>query len=350
MSGLWPLRSGSGGGGWLVERRPLDLTGLERLDDVAFLDVIEAVEQDSALEAFGDFARIILEPLELGDRRLVDDRPVADDTCLRGAADDAARDHAAGNRSQPRDLEEGTYLRLAERLFLLDGLEHPDERLLDVLGELVDDAVRTDLDAFTLRKRSGFGIRSDVEPDHSRAGGRGEHDVALGDAAHALVDDVHAHLRVLDLGELGDGRFDGPDHIALEDEIEVLNRAGLDLLEETLHRDAPRSRCKLFASQPLAARICKLARATLVLDHASELTGRRWLVESEDLDGIARAGVLHLVAAEVVEGTDLAPGVAGDDRISDVQCPAVDQHRCDRAATDVETRLDDRAGRLGGRV
>src|SRR6266568_990924 len=101
MSGLRRLGSGSGCGGWLVERRPLDLTGLERLDDVALFHVIEAVEQDAALEAFGDLARIVFEPLELRDCRLVDDRAVADDARLRGPADDAARDHAAGNRSQP---------------------------------------------------------------------------------------------------------------------------------------------------------------------------------------------------------------------------------------------------------
>src|SRR5580765_5754179 len=45
-----------GGGGRLAERRPLDRTCLEGLDDVALLHVVEAVEQDPALESFGDFA------------------------------------------------------------------------------------------------------------------------------------------------------------------------------------------------------------------------------------------------------------------------------------------------------
>ena len=44
-------------------------------------------------------------------------------------------------------------------------------------------------------------------------------------AADALVDDVDAHLGVLDLRELGDGRLDRADHVALEHEVEVLDRA-----------------------------------------------------------------------------------------------------------------------------
>ena len=39
-------------------------------------------------------------------------------------------------------------------------------------------------------------------------------DVVLGDAADALVDDVDAHLGVLDLLELGDGGLDRAVHVA----------------------------------------------------------------------------------------------------------------------------------------
>ena len=81
---------GSGSAGRLVERRPLDLARLVRLEDVVFLDVVEAVEQDAALEALGHLARVLLEPLQLGDRGVVDDRAVADDAHLRAPADDAA--------------------------------------------------------------------------------------------------------------------------------------------------------------------------------------------------------------------------------------------------------------------
>src|SRR5438105_2259812 len=47
-----------------------------------------------------------------------------------------------------------------------------------------------------------------------------------------LVDDVDANLGVLDLRQLADDGFHRPDDIALDDEVEVLDTAGLHLLEE----------------------------------------------------------------------------------------------------------------------
>src|SRR5664279_6599478 len=93
------------GGRKLVERRALDLARLERLEHVAFLLVVEVLEQDAALESFRDLAGVVLEALELGDRRRVDHGAVADDANLRAAPDDAVRNHAAGDRAEPRDLE-----------------------------------------------------------------------------------------------------------------------------------------------------------------------------------------------------------------------------------------------------
>src|SRR5207248_5717859 len=114
-AGIEPALGGSRGRG-LVEGRPLDGARLIRLEDVAFLHVVEAVEEDAALEALGHLARIVLEALELRDRRLLDDGAVAHDAHLRPAADEPARDHATRNRAEPRDFEQRADLRLAEGL------------------------------------------------------------------------------------------------------------------------------------------------------------------------------------------------------------------------------------------
>src|SRR5918995_3334619 len=78
-----------------VEIRAHDLLRLEDLEHVAFLHVVEALEEDAALEALLHFTDVVLEALELRDRRLVDDGAVADDAHLTAAADGAAGDHAA---------------------------------------------------------------------------------------------------------------------------------------------------------------------------------------------------------------------------------------------------------------
>ena len=51
-----------------------------------------------------------------------------------------------------------------------------------------------------------------------------------------------------------------------------------------------------------------------------------------------------------MERPDLAPGVAGDDRVADAERPALDEHRRDRTAADVEPGLDDRPRRVRLRV
>src|SRR5207247_10521725 len=113
----------------------------------------------------------------LGYRRLLDDGAGADDPGLRASAHDAARHVGAGDRPEPRDPEELANLRLAERLLGLDRSEHADEGLLDVLRELVDDAVAADVDALALGERPRLGARAHVEADAAGVRDRGEADV-----------------------------------------------------------------------------------------------------------------------------------------------------------------------------
>src|SRR6266511_1605679 len=283
----------------LVERRPLDLAGLVGLDHVAFLQVVEPLEKDAALKAFRDLTGVVLEALELSDRGLVDDGAVPDEADLGPAPDQAAGDHAARNRPEPRDLEELTDLRLAERLLLLDRLEHADEGLLDVLGELVDHAVGADLDALSFRERPRLRVRAYVETDDGRGRGRSEHDVVLGDAADALVDDAHAHLGMLDLPELRNGRLDRADDVALDHEVQILDGACLHLLEEAFDRDALGCLRELLPAQPLSTSIGEVTSAPLVFDDATQFAGRGRMVEAEDFDRIAGVRLLHLVATVV---------------------------------------------------
>ena len=155
------------------------------------------------------------------------------------------------------------------------GREHADERLLDVLGELVDDAVRAHVDALALGESARLGVRADVEADHDRVRGRREHDVALGDGADARVDDVHADLGVVDLRELADDGLDRALHVGLDDEVELAERALLDLREELLQRDALlRAPRELLGAQALAAQLREVARLALVLDDAGVLARR----------------------------------------------------------------------------
>src|ERR1700754_2167472 len=117
---------GLGRGGSFVEGGPFDFARLEDLEHVALLDIVVAVEEDAALEALRDLADVVLEPLQLRDRRRVDHGAVADHANARIAADDPVGDHAARDRAEARDAEERPHLRLADRLLGRDGGELAD--------------------------------------------------------------------------------------------------------------------------------------------------------------------------------------------------------------------------------
>ena len=145
--------------------------------------------------------------------------------------------------------------------------------------------------------------------------------------------------------------LDGAAHVALEDEVQVLDAAGLQVVEQVLERrPAARALRELLAPQPLLAQVREMLGLALVLDHAAELAGGRRLVEAEDLDRVARPRLLQLLAAVVVERAHLARGVARPRSRRRPERAAMDEHRRHRAAADVEARLDDRPRGLGVRV
>ena len=177
----------------------------------------------------------------------------------------------------------------ASPIVVLDllGREHADEGLLDVLGQLVDDAVGADVDALALGERPRLRVRTHVEADHDRVRGGREHDVALGDRPDARVDDVDAHLGVADLRELARDRLDRALHVGLDDEVEVLDDALADPREQLLERGAaPAPAGELLRAQPLATQAREVPGLAVVLDDARVLAGLRRLVEAEHLDGV----------------------------------------------------------------
>src|SRR5690606_16970439 len=97
-----PLRRA--GGGWDLQGRR-DLLHLVALDDVAFLDVVVAVEADAALVPGRDLADVVLEAAQRSDAALPDLHRIAHQADLRVADDLALGDVAAGDDADLRDAE-----------------------------------------------------------------------------------------------------------------------------------------------------------------------------------------------------------------------------------------------------
>src|SRR3546814_6199145 len=133
---------------------------LERLDDVALLQVLEVAEADAALEAGVDLAHVVLEATQRVDGALPDDRALPQEADLGVPGDGAVEHHAAGDATDAGHGEDLSHLGLAgDHLFVLGG-EHAHEGALDVLEARVDDLVGPDRDLIGLRPPPGQTVRA----------------------------------------------------------------------------------------------------------------------------------------------------------------------------------------------
>ncbi len=201
------------------------------------------------------------------------------------------------------------------------------------------------------RSASGPGLARGphVEADDHRVRGGGQVDVVLADAADAGVDDVDPHLGVVDLPELADDRLDRPLHVAPSGRCSGRRRrppAAARRSARARRRGSPAWRATRGAGAPRAAGRGRGRGGRSRRRGASSPAGGGLSKPRISTGSPGRRGV-DLLAAVVVERADAPPGVAGDDRVADLQRAALDQHRRDGAAADVDARLDDRAGGLG---
>ena len=179
----------------------------------------------------------------------------------------------------------------------------------------------------------------------------GEHDVALGDPADALVDHVDAHLGMLDLRQLGDRASTEPPTSPLRTMFRSWTAPSCSCEKSVSSETPPFERCASCSVRSRWPRRCASCRASRSFSttRASSPAGGG-TSKPRISTGVPGPRFLDLLAAVVVERAHLAVRVAGDDRVADAQRAAVHEHRRDRAAADVEARLDDRAGRLGVRI
>src|SRR5688572_2568598 len=310
-----------------------------RLDDVADLDVVR-VERDAALETRGDLAHVVLHTAQRLDVAVMSGFAATKEPRLHTAAHDAI-EYAAARDGGLAGSEDLPHLGVADDGLDHHRLEHPGERLLDVVEQLIDDLVHTHVDVGligdALRRR--FHLR--VEADHHRTGGRGEREVGLGDVAHRVVDQLQADLfrRYLREGTLD--RLERALHVGLEDELQLLGLALFDLREHLVER---RGLVRDARTSALArVRGDERLRGLLVRDGTEHLTGFGHVRQTEDLDRSRWLGAADGFALVVGHRLDAPVAEAGDHEVASLERAGLNEHRRHRAALGVEMRFDDTA-------
>src|SRR2546421_8617233 len=154
ISGQPTSRSTSGS--WkptLSGRVGLGLLDLVRLDDVAFLEVLVAIDSDAALQPGDHFLDVVLESLESGDLAFVDELVVAKHLGRRSTRDLAVLHPGAGDDAKLWDLDRRQHVGAAfpdlDEGRLVEARDGP----LDIGGHVGDDVVAAGVDLVPLGRR-----------------------------------------------------------------------------------------------------------------------------------------------------------------------------------------------------
>ena len=163
------------------------------------------------------------------------------------------------------------------------------------------------------------------------------------------MDRAHTHLGVGELFKRLLDRLDGALNVGLDDDVEILDLALLELAVKLLERgrgavlDHRRARLRGTLLDDLTRQ--------LLVGYRHELVARlRHAAEADDLHRRGRGRVLDTLAAAGNHRADAAKGIARNHHVAHVQRTVLHQRRRDSAAGMIQLRLDNDAARLAVRV
>src|SRR6516165_9234578 len=145
------------------------------LNDIADLVLREIAELDSAFDTGTNLFDVVLKSPQRGDAAIVNGLPFSEHAGARSPGDSAVR-HIASRNGASRKLEDLLDLGMPDYSFPNLGIKQPDHRFLHLIDELINDAVKLDLNPFALGCCSGLILSLDIEADDHRVrGGCQEH-------------------------------------------------------------------------------------------------------------------------------------------------------------------------------
>ena len=159
------------------------------------------------------------------------------------------------------------------------------------------------------------------------------------------MDDVDLHGLLRELDERARHGFDRAVHVALDDDVELLERSDGDTAADFVERHVLLGHDALHALQLLAF-VGDFACRAVVLHHVERIAGLRCAVQSQHLYRRRGAGGIDLLAVLVEHGLHAARVGARQDHVAHVERTALHEDRRDVPAALVERRFDDRALRL----
>ena len=226
--------------------------------------------------------------------------------------------------------------------FLELGCEHALHGSFYLVDAVVNDAIHTHIDIRAGGIVTGSIVGSYIEADNDCTGGRRQHDIGLIYCADAAVDDLYAHFLICYLLK---GSLDGLGralNIGLDDDVEGLHLAGLDLTEQILEADllVCAEGCVLLLDLAL---LNKFTGHALIGNGVEGVAGAGDLGHTGYLNGYGRSCFGYAHALVVYHRADTADSGTGNDYIAELERAVLDENCHDGTTTLVKASLDDSA-------
>ena len=125
---------------------------------------------------------------------------------------------------------------MADHFFLVNRIQHTLHCGLHVFDCLVNDFVKTEIHAFLLRKLFCHRVRADVESDDDRVGRSRQRNVGLIDSSYASMDHTDHNFFIGKFCKALFYRLYRSLYVSLDDDRQLLQIAGLDLVKEIVKR------------------------------------------------------------------------------------------------------------------
>ncbi len=171
-----------------------DFLDFKDFELIAFFDVVEIFQGQTAFEAGFDFFCIILEAFQRIEFTGPDHDVLTQQAYRCTAFDDAFEYIATCNRTDFADQNNLTNLDQTQSLFAFFWRQHAGHRCLDFVYCIVNDVVVANINAVGFCQLASRSISTGVKADDDRFRSNREVDVGLGNATHRCMHNLHAHF------------------------------------------------------------------------------------------------------------------------------------------------------------
>ena len=166
----------------------LDL--LEGLDEVAFYDVVVALDAQTALHVETCLLDIVFTMLERREFASMDHNTVTDYAAFVSTFGFTLTHDTTCDRTHLGDTESLQYLEGSRNLLLDLWREHTCHSRLDLVDGIVDDGVDTDIHLLVLCHLTRCASRTHIEADDNSVGRSSQQDIRVRDSTHSTMDDI----------------------------------------------------------------------------------------------------------------------------------------------------------------